>query len=258
MVPWSTGRVSSSSGEPGWSAVAVHTEVTAAVTAYCPDVAKQPRCGCPLTGIIISPALDGDMPWLASEVEVKRPEPKKELADPDSELAGLDPWLLRQVARVVESPQSSEKKKECTLFSDGPAGGANEKVGRPMPELLDPRGGMGHAVRRQTFGRAEAFSSVEAMELVKALGSKGPRLSHILDKICNAARMDANNAALLTELGAVHAVLSQLKSHRHDFLIHSKMAYALDILFNWIMREVPEEEALSNSLHRLFREATSF
>ena len=81
---------------------------------------------------------------------------------------------------------------------------------------------------------------------------------HILDKICNAARMDANNAALLTELGAVHAVLSQLKSHRHDFLIHSKMAYALDILFNWIMREVPEEEALSNSLHRLFREATSF
>ena len=41
MVPWSTGRVSSS-GEPGWSAVAVDTEVTAAVTAYCPDAAKQP------------------------------------------------------------------------------------------------------------------------------------------------------------------------------------------------------------------------
>ena len=227
MVPWSTGR-DSSSGEPGWSAVAVDTEVTAAVTAYCPGLAKQPRSGCPLTGIIMS-ALDGDMPWLASEVKVKRPEPKKkELADPD-----------------------------CTLFS-GPAGGANEKVGRPMPELLDPRGGMGHAVRRQTFGPAEALSSVEAMELVKALESKGPRLSHILDKICNAARMDANNAALLTELGALHALISQLKSHRHDFLIHSKMAYALDILFNWIMREVPEEETLSNSLHRLFREATSF
>ena len=94
---------------------------------------------------------------------------------------------------------------------------------------MDPWGVSGRALRRHTLP-AEALSSTKAIELVKALQGPGdvPSLSNTLDDICQAARSDANNAALLTELGALHTLISELKSHQHGSLISSKLQYAIE------------------------------
>ena len=75
--------------------------------------------------------------------------------------------------------------------------------------------------------------------------------------MCDAARKDANNAALLTELGALHALIGQLKSNRHDLLIQSKMQYATDVLMSWILDEIPAESQEEHTALKTLWQATT-
>ena len=220
--------------------------------------------------VLTAPAglgLGGELAWPAGAPPggpAARPEDRREPpagggARGYDDLAGMDPWLLRQVAGLVESPQGSPTKSKATPFQPfsaepGPAGGGAP----PMPASVDPWGVSGRASRRQTLP-AQALSSTKAMELVKALEGQdnGPRLHATLDMICDAARKDANNAALLTELGALHALIGQLKSNRHDLLIQSKMQYATDVLMSWILDEIPAESQEEHTALKTLWQATT-
>ena len=113
------------------------------------------------------------------------------------------------------------------------------------------------AHRRRTYPVDTKISERRAASLVTSLVHGPPTSKQVALGVLVAAAADCDNAALLTEAGALHTLFHMLRQEERGSALHSQAVAAANALMGWMQKEL-EADVGCQKLHReLWNTATA-
>ena len=103
--------------------------------------------------------------------------------------------------------------------------------------------------RRRTYPDTSKITDRRAQALVTTLVQGPPASKQVALGVLVAAATDSDNAARLTEAGALHTLFHMLRQEERGSALHSQVAAAANALMGWMQKEL-EEDTGCQRLHK--------
>ena len=113
------------------------------------------------------------------------------------------------------------------------------------------------AHRRRTYPDTSKITDRRAASLVTSLVQGAPASKQVALGVLVATATDSDNAARLTEAGALHTLFHMLRQEERGSALHSQVVAAANALMGWMQKEL-EADASCQKLHKeLWNTATA-
>ena len=113
------------------------------------------------------------------------------------------------------------------------------------------------AHRRRTYPDTSKITDRRAASLVTSLVQGPPASKQVALGVLVAAATDSDNAARLTEAGALHTLFHMLRQEERGSALHSQVVAAANALMGWMQKELEADEACQKLHKELWNTATA-